>query len=246
VEILPRYQLIDLLSFFFDTGYDISHVKFEHATEEQYSRCVLKPFVGGAVPSLKGCRMEEAQVSGRVRVFIILLDRFILWISKHWLFLANLTFGIYAGLPVLAPLLMSWGQVKLANLIYFVYQYVCHQMPSRSFFIGRFQVGICQRDLALYGGACVAGLLFSLVRDRFRPLPISVWIILIAPLVLDGATQVLGLRLSTWQLRTVSGLLASAATVWLVYPYLEEGFRDIRVSAGSQLGKVEEMEKGQE
>ena len=113
VEILPRYQLIDLLSFFFDTGYHISHVKFEHVTEEQYSRCVLKQFEGDAVPYLKGCRMEEAQVSGRVRFFIILLDRFILWISKHWLFLANLTFGIYAGLPALAPLLMSWGHVRL-------------------------------------------------------------------------------------------------------------------------------------
>ena len=188
--------------------------------------------------------MGEAQVSGTVRRFVILLDRLVVWISKHWLFLFSLTFGIYAALPVLAPLLMSWGQVRLANLIYFSYQFVCHQMPSRSFFIGRFQIAICQRDLALYGGACVAGLLFGLVRDRIRPLPIPVWIILIAPLIVDGSTQVLGLRLSTWQLRTVTALLASGATVWLAYPYLEEGFRDIRGSAGSQLRKVERVDKG--
>jgi uncharacterized membrane protein len=184
--------------------------------------------------------MEESQVSGRARTFIILLDRFIVWISKHWLALFNLIFGLYAGLPVLAPLLMSWGQVRLANLIYFAYKYACHQMPSRSFFIGRFQVAICERDVALYGGACVAGLLFALVRGRLSPLPIPVWLVLVAPLALDGVTQLLGLRLSTWQLRTITGLLASGATIWLVYPYLEEGFRDIRSSAGSQLGKVEE------
>jgi uncharacterized membrane protein len=184
--------------------------------------------------------MEEAQASGRARSFIILLDRFIFWISKHWLALFNLVFGLYAGLPILAPLLMSWGQVRFANLIYFAYKYVCHQMPSRSFFIDRFQVGICERDVALYGGACLAGMVFALVRGRLKPLPIPVWVILIAPLALDGVTQLFGLRLSTWQLRTVTGLLASGATVWLVYPYLEEGFRDIRSSAGSQLGKVEE------
>ena len=183
--------------------------------------------------------MEEAKVTGRARSFVILLDRLISGLSKHWLLLVNLTFGVYAGLPILAPLLMSWGQVRLANLIYFAYRYACHQMPSRCFFIDRFQVAICHRDLALYGGACVAGLLFSLVRDRLKPLPIPVWIVLILPLALDGVTQILGLRLSTWQLRTVTGFLASGATIWLVYPYLEEGFRDISSSVGSQLGKAE-------
>jgi uncharacterized membrane protein len=190
--------------------------------------------------------MGETEVSSRVRFFIIVLDRFILWISKHWLFLFNLVCGTYAGLPILAPLLMSWGQVRLANLIYFAYQHACHQMPSRSFFVGRFQMGICQRDVALYGGACLAGMVFALVRDRIRPLPIPVWIVLITPLLVDGATQLLGVRLSTWQLRTVTGVLASGATIWLVYPYLEEGFRDIRASAASQVRKVEKAREGQE
>jgi len=189
--------------------------------------------------------MSESQVSGKAASFVVLLDRFIVQVSKHWLLFFNLVFGIYAGLPVLAPLLMSWGQVRLANLIYLAYQFMCHQMPSRSFFVGRFQVALCERDLALYGGACLAGLLFASLRKRLRPLPIPVWIVLISPLVLDGTTQLLGLRLSTWQLRTVTGLLASGATVWLVYPYLEQGFRDIRGSAGAQLEGVGEKEEGQ-
>ena len=183
--------------------------------------------------------MGEAQVGVRAKRAIVTLDRFILWLSRHWLFLFNLVFGLYAGLPILAPLLATSGQLRLANLIYFVYQRLCHQMPSRCYFIGRFQVALCERDLALYGGACLAGIAFALVRDRVRPLTIRVWIIMIAPLVVDGGTQLLGLRLSTWQLRTVTGLLASGATVWLVYPYLEEGFKEIQASAESQLRKVE-------
>ncbi|HUW97112.1 MAG TPA: DUF2085 domain-containing protein, partial [Anaerolineae bacterium] len=82
------------------------------------------------------------------------------------------------------------------------------------------------------------GLLFALVRDRVKPLPIRVWLILVAPLVLDGVTQLLGLRASTWQLRTMTGLLASGATIWMVYPYLEQAFNEAEQSAGAQLRKA--------
>jgi len=183
--------------------------------------------------------MTNAQLSGRLRALVVLLDKLIAWLARHWLLLFNLVFGLYAGLPILAPLLMSWGRTRLASIIYFVYQFQCHQMPSRSYFIGRFQVGVCQRDLAIYGGACLAGIAFSLVRNRVRSLPIPVWLVLVAPLALDGVTQLLGLRTSTWQLRTISGFLASGATVWLVYPYLERAFKEARKSAESQLRKVE-------
>jgi uncharacterized membrane protein len=183
--------------------------------------------------------MTNAALSGKARAIVVGLDRFIAWLSRHWLSLFNFFFGLYAGLPAFAPLLMSWGYVWPANLIYFVYRFQCHQMPSRSFFIGRFQVGICERDLALYGGACLAGMLFALVRRRVKPLPIPVWLVLVAPLVLDGVTQLLGLRTSTWQLRTASGLLASGSTVWMVYPYLERAFLEVQESAGSQLRRAE-------
>jgi uncharacterized membrane protein len=188
--------------------------------------------------------MGETKLSSKERRVVILLDRLILRLSRHWLLVFNLAFGLYAGVPVLAPLLMACGQVRLANLIYIVYQHMCHQMPSRSFFIGRFQMALCQRDLALYGGACVAGLLFGLVRGRVKPLPVRVWIVLIVPLLVDGGTQLVGLRTSTWQLRTITGMLASGATVWLAYPYLEDGFRDIEASAGSQLQGTEQAREG--
>ena len=182
--------------------------------------------------------MTTKPSAATIRSLVVLVDKAVLWLARHWLLLFNLVFGVYAGLPVLAPLLMSWGQTRLANIIYFVYQFLCHQMPSRCFYIGRFQVGICQRDLALYGGACLAGLIFSVFRKRVRPLPLPVWLVLVAPLVLDGLTQLVGLRTSTWQLRTLSGLLASGATIWLVYPYLEEAFGEVAAEAGHQLGKA--------
>ncbi len=184
--------------------------------------------------------MTNAQLSQRARTVAAILDRLILGLARHWLLIFNLVFGLYAGLPLLAPLLMTWGQTRAANAIYFVYQFLCHQMPSRCYYIGRFQVGLCQRDLAIYGGACLAGMLFAMVRDRVKPLPIPVWLILVAPLALDGITQLVGLRDSTWELRTLTGLLASGATIWMAYPYLEQAFDEAEQSAGSQLRKVGE------
>lgn len=182
--------------------------------------------------------MTDSRLSNKSRTAVVAVDRFVLWLSRHWLLLFNLAFGLYAGLPVLAPLLMSWGWTRSANIIYLVYQFLCHQMPTRCFYIGRFQVGLCERDLALYGGACLAGVVFTVVRNRVRPLPIPVGLLLIAPLVLDGITQLFGLRSSTWQLRTISGLLASGGAVWMVYPYLEQAFREVQQSASAQLSKV--------
>lgn len=181
---------------------------------------------------------------GTGRSVVLLLDRFIAWLLRHWLLLFNIVFGLYAGLPVLAPLLMTGGRPRLANLIYFVYQFLCHQMPSRSFYIGRFQLAICERDLALYGGACLAGMAFALVRRRVKSLPLPVWLVLIAPLVLDGVTQLVGLRSSTWQVRTMSGLLASGATVWLVYPYFQQSFEEVSNAAGSRLREPQASDGG--
>jgi uncharacterized membrane protein len=182
--------------------------------------------------------LTDSRLSNTSRGVVLAIDRFILWLSRHWLLLFNVVFGLYAGLPVLAPLLMSWGWTRSANIIYLVYRFLCHQLPTRCFYIGRFQVGLCERDLALYGGACLAGVVFSAVRDRVRPLPIPVGLLLIAPLVLDGVTQLFGLRSSTWHLRTITGLLASGAAVWMVYPYLEQAFGEVRQSASAQLSKV--------
>ena len=42
--------------------------------------------------------------------------------------------GIYVGLPFLAPVFMHWGWTEPAQAIYYVYSWLCHQLPERSFF----------------------------------------------------------------------------------------------------------------
>ena len=101
---------------------------------------------------------------------------------------------------------------------------------QRRFFIGSeaagYKMAFCERDLALYGGMLVAGLLYGLVRTRVRPLPWRAYLLAILPLALDGTTQLVGLRESTWGLRLITGLLFGVATAWALYPRMDKTVRE--------------------
>jgi uncharacterized membrane protein len=62
-------------------------------------------------------------------------ERFALWFSQHWLALFNFAWGAFVILPFLAPVFMQLGAPGLGNGVYFIYQFFCHQLPERSFFL---------------------------------------------------------------------------------------------------------------
>lgn len=98
-----------------------------------------------------------------------------------------------------------------------------------------YKMALCQRDMALYGGMLVAGLLFGLVRKRLRPLKLWVFGLCLLPMAVDGVTQMLLFRESTWPLRVLTGGLVGVAAVWLLYPHLESAFADIRRQANDRV-----------
>ena len=57
------------------------------------------------------------------------------FIRKYWIFAFGIAFGFYAGLPFLAPVFMQAGWKGTGNAIYFIYSFLCHQLPERSFFL---------------------------------------------------------------------------------------------------------------
>lgn len=110
-----------------------------------------------------------------------------------------------------------------------------------------YKVAFCQRDVAMWVGLLLAGLFFSLVRDRLKPLPIAIWLIVgIMPIALDGVTQMFSLisplsflsRESTPFLRTLTGALFGVSNVWMAYPYIEESMAEIRVQLTAKLAGV--------
>jgi uncharacterized membrane protein len=103
------------------------------------------------------------------------------------------------------------------------------------------KVAICQRDVAIYGAILLAGLAFALLRPilgrggKWRKMPVLMYLALLLPIVLDGVSQLVGLRESTPTLRFITGAIMGAATVWFAYPYVEEAMR----SAARQARSVE-------
>jgi uncharacterized membrane protein len=55
--------------------------------------------------------------------------------SRRWMLVYSLVLGLYVGLPFLAPVLMHIGWDGPGRVIYFIYSFLCHQLPQRSFFL---------------------------------------------------------------------------------------------------------------
>jgi uncharacterized membrane protein len=132
------------------------------------------------------------------------------------------SFFLFGASPVpLEPALVEAGAPDPNNLFLF------------RTFIGNpdigYKVALCERDVAIYGAVFLAGLVFAQLRRRgpLRPLSLKVYAIFLIPIAIDGLSQLVGLRESNWWLRTVTGALFGAASVWLAYPYVEEAMQDV-------------------
>ena len=165
--------------------------------------------------------------SPRTRAFILAVDQGILAFTRRWLAFTNVVSGVVAGLPILAAWLLANDQSTLARVIFLIYTPICHQRPERSFFPWGGQMAFCQRDTAIYATLFLAGLGFALLRHRLRPVRWRVFFALIAPMALDGFTQLFGWRESTWELRVITGTLFGIASVWLIYPHLQTGMAEM-------------------
>ena len=104
-----------------------------------------------------------------------------------------------------------------------------------------YKVALCERDVAIYGGMLLFGLLFGLTGRRLPPLHWTLWLILgMGPIGLDGFSQLfsqfnwalldmlLPYRESTPFLRALTGAMFGISTAWFAYPYIEESMRETR------------------
>jgi uncharacterized membrane protein len=56
-------------------------------------------------------------------------------LAMHWSTIFLLIFGLWVGLPFLAPIFMVLNWSAAGKAIYFIYSVFCHQLPERSFFL---------------------------------------------------------------------------------------------------------------
>jgi copper ion binding protein len=96
---------------------------------------IMKGVRMSSSPSLSG--REQPNVLGATQGVIRLsaADRFTHWFGRYWLLVFSLAYGFFVGLPFLAPVLMQIGWEAPGRVIYFIYTFLCHQLPQRSFFL---------------------------------------------------------------------------------------------------------------
>ncbi len=118
---------------------------------------------------------------------------------------------------------------------------------QRKAFIGSPELGykmaFCERDFALYGGFFLVGVIYGLTRRRWRPLPWKWYALSLVPLALDGTTQLVGLRESTWWLRVSTGFLFALTTIWALYPRLDQALQtSLEVDSHLSRGEIWQIE----
>ena len=109
-----------------------------------------------------------------------------------------------------------------------------------------FKVALCERDVAMYAGILLAGLVYALLRPRLKALHWMLWLALgVLPIALDGGSQLvsqlpfglLPFRESTALLRTITGALFGVMSVWFAYPNVQDSMQE-------NLGAVERSGAG--
>ena len=168
------------------------------------------------------------QRSARATAAILTIDRGVYRVARHWLAYVNAWVLGFLGLALLAPVLAAKGFDGSARVIYAIHRPFCHQRDDRSFHVLGEKMACCHRCTAIYGGLFLFGVAFVALRGRLRPLPWRFLALLSLPILLDGLTQAVGLRDSTWELRVLTGSLFAVGAAWLLLPHLERGFADMR------------------
>jgi len=104
----------------------------------------------------------------------------------------------------------------LAGWIYRFYSLICHQIEARSFYLGHEPLAVCSRCAAIYVGFWISVLALCLWNSRRPGLR---WLYaVVGVMTLEVALELLGVRASTFESRTVIGMVAGA----VVAPFIVE------------------------
>jgi uncharacterized membrane protein len=163
------------------------------------------------------------------------LRAMVIWFFRHWLLLFNLGYALLVAGAFAGPLLNSIGLTDVGNTIFASYGVICDQVPTHSYYPFGFQLCLCQRCLAIYTAMLLGGIYYAIATRsgrRFRPLPFGWLLLFYLPLIVDGLTQLYGLRHSDVFLRTLTGGLFGFATIASLYPWFDAIKRKLFIVLG--------------
>lgn len=131
---------------------------------------------------------------------------------------------VWASLIVAAPVAKANGFTALSTPLYHFFSFICHQMPSRSFYVEGEQFGVCSRCSGVYFGLLAGFAIYPLWRTitEIEPLP-RFWLFLaLIPISIDWSLTVFGIWENTHLSRLITGLILGVACGTFIVPALVE------------------------
>lgn len=136
---------------------------------------------------------------------------------------------VWAALIVVAPVAKAAGIDSLSSPLYELYQFICHRIPERSFYVAGEQFGVCSRCFGVYLGLLVGCIVYPLWRPVDEVEPIArFWLFLsIIPIAIDWGLTVFGFWENTQASRFLTGLILGVACATFIVPALVEAVRNL-------------------
>ncbi|HJT56714.1 MAG TPA: DUF2085 domain-containing protein [Ktedonobacteraceae bacterium] len=144
------------------------------------------------------------------------------FLLNRWATLLASILGVIVFAALSVPFLSYLGLDALSKQIFFTLHLICAQIPSHSFYVFGHQLGMCERNFSIYASMFVTTLVFILSKKRLPGIPWWLWLLMILPMVIDGTTQMVGLRESTWLLRVLTGTLFGVGNIWFALPLIQK------------------------
>lgn len=115
---------------------------------------------------------------------------------------------VWLGAIFLAPYLKSRSDPR-SVFFYFLFSPVCHQIPSRSFFIFGHSLAVCSRCLGVYSGILGGTILFPFFRGFCNLIlpKTRIFILFSLPIATDAIGNLLHLWRTSAELRFVTGFI---------------------------------------
>lgn len=128
-----------------------------------------------------------------------------------------LLFGSMTLLAIYAPLIQHFNHYPAGEEIYSLFRPICHQYPTRSFWIFGLPFALCARCSSGYLGVVLAAAFLKLNFKYSHRLIIGILILLVA--IIDPVLQLYGYYESNNIARFVSGLSGGISVFLILYPF---------------------------
>lgn len=120
-----------------------------------------------------------------------------------------------------APWSVAHGYEAFGRTIYGGFGYVCHQIPSRSFYLAGHPFAVCARCTGIYTGFALGVALYPLLSRlrRTTETPSRKWLLVgLAPLAIDFALGFFGILENTHFSRLLTGAFFGAVCAFFIVP----------------------------